>query len=218
MSGSTHRAAAATWAVLLAVATGAGSCDRGSNEVAEAGRFTRGDVRAIVLGPEDAPEGTEYVRSVSGFQQIAQFARDPTEFDRLRDDRFLVGHLALFVPIGAGDPAALTEPLEADAIFVQGITGLFEGPDGADSALRRFVADLHDRQLPDATDVSAEGLGDAAFGLGGTARNGARVMIYAWRSDNIVLAVSGSGDIAGEDVRALADLLDDRTAVTGASG
>ncbi len=173
------------------------------------GRFTRGDVGAIVLQPSDALKGTMYVDPISGFQDVTTFARDGVELGHLRDDGFEVGHLALFFPAGHANGGA-PKPLTNDSVIVQGIAGLFQDADGAERSLERYVDDLRSRQLPDAHDVASDGLGDRAFGLQGTTSDGSRVLMYVWRVDNLILAVSGSGPVDSADIRALADMVNGR--------
>ena len=108
----------------------------------------------------------------------------------------------------AGGVAA---PLTNRSEIVQGITGLFLDADGAERALERYVQDLHSRQLPDAHDIPAVGLGDTSFGLQGKTPDGARVQMYVWRIGNLILAVSASGPVGPGEIRSLADLLDGRT-------
>ena len=174
------------------------------------GPYTRADVDAIVLGPDDAPDGTAYVDGVSGFQDLQAFARDATERAHLVDDGFQVGHLALFFPAGHANGGA-PEPLTNRSTIVQGITGLFRDPAGAERSLERYEEDLRSRQLPDARDIPADGLGETSFGLRGKTSDGARVQIYVWRIGNLILAVSGSGPLAPGEVRSLADVVDGRT-------
>jgi hypothetical protein len=172
--------------------------------------FTRADVNLIVLGPNDAPGGTAYVEDASGFHDLDAFARDDIERSHLVDDGFEVGHVALFLPpASANGPSP--EPLTNDSVIVQGIAGLFHDADGAESSLQRYVQDLRSRQIPDASDVPAGGLGDTSFGLRGETPDGSRVQIFVWRIGNLLLAISGSGPVMPEDVRALADLIDGRT-------
>lgn len=173
------------------------------------GRFTRADVGAIVLQPADAPAGTIYVDSASGFQALAAFARDDVELGLLRDDGFQVGHLSLFFPAGRANGGA-PKPLTNDSVIVQGIAGLFHDANGAERSLERYIDDLRSRQVPDAHDVAAGGLGDRAFGLRGTTPDGSRVLMYVWRVDNLILSVTGSGPVEDADVRALADLVNGR--------
>ena len=70
--------------------------------------FTRADVDAIVLGPDDALDGTTYVEDASGFHELDAFARDDVERGHLVDDGFEIGHVALFLPPDSvdGDPTA----------------------------------------------------------------------------------------------------------------
>jgi hypothetical protein len=95
-------------------------------------------------------------------------------------------------------------------MIVQGITGLFSDPDGAERSLERYVQDLRSRQLPGARDVPSEGLGDTSFRLRGKTPDGARVQMFVWRTGNLILAISGSGPVDAAELRALADLLNAR--------
>ena len=169
--------------------------------------FTPADLPAVVLGRADAPEGTEFAPSYSVDQTIEEFAADDEELTALRVDGFVRAHVTLYVPEGqlAGD----APPVEPGDVFVQGVTGLFETPAGADSTLRRYVANLRAFQLRHEVRIPATGLGDSSEGLRGKA-GGEPVTIYAWRTDNLVLVVSGSGAIEGDVVRALADLIQRR--------
>ena len=189
--------------MLAVVALSGSGCGSGSG-------FEREDLDAIVLTPVDAPDGTTYSTSVSGFQDLVGFARSAQEQLALEDDGFIAGHLALFAPVGAAAPGEGPE-LPADAPFAQGITGLFEGPDGASSALRRFVDDLKDRQLESVVDLEPLGFGDESYAFEGDA-SGSDLVMYAWREDNLVLAVGGAGAIDPDVVRSLAQLADRRAA------
>ena len=92
---------------------------------------------------------------------------------------------------------------------MQSIAGVFETPEGADSTLLRYVADLRAFQLTDEVRIDADGLGASSEGLRGLA-DGEKVTVYAWRTGNLVLVVTGSGSIPVGDVRALADVMQDR--------
>jgi hypothetical protein len=196
-------------AILAFVALAGSACGGDWDAAAPPGRIARTDLEAIVLSADDAPDGTAYVGSVSGFQDLDTFARDAGELAHLREDGFVVGHLALFFPRSHTEGS---EPLTTRSVIVQGITGLFRTAAGARSALERFVADLRDRQIPAATEVITGPLGDQAFGLAGETPDGSHVLIFAWRVDNLVLAVSGSGPIAPPKVRAIVRSVDGRAA------
>jgi hypothetical protein len=202
------RRSVAVAALAMLVAAGC-HADGGTETMSEPGPFTRADVDAIVLGPSDAPQGTEYVDGVSGFQDLQGFARDDAELVHLQEDGFLVGHLSLFFPSGHADGAA-PEPLTNKSTIVQGITGLFHDSAGAARALERYAQDLRARQLPGARDVPAAGLGDTSFGLRGKTPDGARVRMYVWRTGNLILALSATGPVDPAEVRALADLVNGR--------
>ena len=165
--------------------------------------FTVDDLARIVLGRGDTPAGTEFAPQFSVDQSIEEFASDDEELTALRVDAFVEGHITLFVPEGQLDEAA--PPVEPGDVFVQGIAGLFETAAGADSSLRRYVSNLRAFQLRHEVRIPADELGDSSEGLRGKA-DGEPVTIYAWRTANLVLVVSGSGAIAGREVRALADL------------
>jgi len=170
--------------------------------------FTRADLDAIVLGPDDAPDGTTYVQDASGYHELGAFARDDVERDHLADDGFEIGHVALFLPPESveGDT-----PLTNESVIAQGITGLFHDADGAGSSLERYVEDLRSRQVPGAIDVPADGLGDRSSGLRGQTPDCAEVQIFARRIENLLLVTSGSGRMTTEQVRELADVIDGRT-------
>lgn len=193
---------------LLAVVTA--TCRSGDDGPATPGRFTRADLDVIVLQPSDAPVATAYVKAVSGFKTLRSFARDDEELGLLQEDGFRVGHLALFLPADHVNATGPTAPLTNDSVIVQGIAGLFHDPDGADRSLERYVEDLRTRQIPGATEVPADGLGDRAVALRGTTPDGSRVLVFVWRVDNMILVVSGSGPLPAAEVRALADLVNVR--------
>ena len=183
-----------------------GACSSGGS----AHVFSHPDIEDIVLQPGDAPAGTEWASIVSGPSDLAHFARDAEELELLQKDKFREGYLSLFVPGGYGEPNPNLPPLPPEAVFVQGIAGLFDSGDGAHAALGRFVEELRTNEIPSATTVEAGGLGDESFGIEGATPDGSHVLIYAWRRGNLVLSVSGAGDIAAEVVRALADRVDTR--------
>jgi hypothetical protein len=167
----------------------------------------RADLDAIVLSASDAPSGTRYVEEVSGYQDIQTFAIDADELNALREDGFVVGHLAWFIP---ENHDSLSEPLSNDDVLIQGITGLFAAPDGADAALRRFLDNLRNEQLATHRDLDASALGDEAFALEGTVPSGAPVVAFLLRRANLVLAVAGQGDVDVDLLRGMAEVLDER--------
>ena len=120
--------------------------------------FTQDDLGAIVLGRRDTPPGTEFASQYSVDQTIDQFASDAEELTALRQDRFVGAHTALFVPKDQlGDP---TLQARHGATFVQSIAAVFETPEGADSTLLRYVANLRAFELTDEVRIDAEGLRD----------------------------------------------------------
>ncbi len=169
--------------------------------------FDEQDLPVIVLARRDAPAGTQFAPQYSVDQTIDQFASDAEELTALRQDRFVVGHTALFVPRGQIAQGVL--PAEHGAVFVQSIAGLFETPEGANSTLLRYVANLRAFELTREVRIDAEGLGASSEGLRGIA-DGERVTVYAWRTANLVLVVTGSGTMPVPDVRALADVMQRR--------
>jgi hypothetical protein len=169
--------------------------------------YTTEDLPEIVLSRGDTPPGTEFAPQYSVDLSIDQFASDDEELTALRGDAFVLGHISLFVPEGQLEHDPL--PAEPGAVFVHGVAGLFETPVGADSSLHRYVTNLRAFQLERETRIPAEGLGDASEGLRGRL-DGEPVTIYAWRTANLVLVVSGSGTMPSHEVRALADVLQRR--------
>jgi hypothetical protein len=200
-------------AVLVAgsLLAGCTTSDDGSSprSASEQGRFVRSDLDAIVLTPVDAPDGTEYSSVVSGFQDIDAFASSTQEKRALVEDRFVVGHLALFAPEGHAVPGQ-GGPLPDDAPFAQGIAGLFIAGDGASRALNRFAGDLRTRQFSEVDDIGSLGFGDEGFALEGRSA-ASHLVVYAWRDDNLVLAVMGAGSIPGSVIRGLARSVHDRS-------
>jgi hypothetical protein len=191
--------------IAVALILGSGACSAPVTSSSESLR--RGDLDAIVLSAADRPPGTRFVDQVSGYQDLETFAIDADELNALREEGFVVGHLAWFIP---EDHASLSEPLSNDDVLIQGITGLFATPEGADSALRRFLANLRDEQLATHRDLETEALGDEAFGLEGTVPSGASVVAFLLRRANLVLAVAGQGDVDVDLVRGLAEVVDRR--------
>ena len=125
----------------------------------------------IVLGPDDAPDGTAYVDAVSGFQDLDAFARDDAERSHLVDDGFEVGHLALFFPAGHTDGGA-PEPLSNDSVIVQGMTGLFHDADGAESSLERYVQISVRDNSPTRATWPPTGWATSSIGFGARHRTG----------------------------------------------
>ncbi|MEO8424639.1 MAG: hypothetical protein ABI595_12120 [Actinomycetota bacterium] len=195
--------------VALLVVTSA-TCRSGAGEPAKPGRFTRDDLDAIVLQPSDAPLATAYVDGVSGYKTLRSFARDDEELGHLKEDGFQTGHLVLFLPADRVNASGPTAPLTNNSVIVQGITGLFRDAVGADRSLERYVQDLRTRQIPDASEIEADGLGDRSWGLQGVTPDGSKVLVFAWRVDNVILVVSGSGPLPAVEIRALADLVNAR--------
>ena len=185
-------------AIALAVAVTATACSGGPT-------FARADLPKIVLRASDAPSGTAFAPGFSGEQQIDAFATDANEARLLKADGFEIGYASLFLP-----PRAMTGPVPPGSPFAQGIAGLFAGADGASSALHRFVDDLRTRQVPGAKDLTAGALGDEAFALEGTGSHGDHVVVFAWRLGNLVLAVTGSGNLSVTEVERLAHVVDGR--------
>lgn len=73
----------------------------------------------------------------------------------------------------------------------------------------RYVANLRAFQLTHEVRIDADGRGASSEGLRGLA-DGEKITVYAWRTANLVLVVTGSGTMAVADVRALADLMPGR--------
>lgn len=209
--GSMNRTRGPASACILLGAVLLGSCTirLGSpGATAAPGSFHREDLSAIVLRASDAPAGTGYADALSGFQDLDAFAHDAQERADLVEDGFVIGHLALFGPAGWTGPGSGRLPL--DAPFAQGITGLFVSAEGADRAYRRFGEDLKTRQFDQVEELPPPPLGETSFALEGTS-GGSHLVIYAWREDNLVLAVTASGVLGARDAAALADLVRTRT-------
>ena len=206
--GSMHRARGTVRSSVIVCSLLLASCTvhLGTDDAASSapGSFHRDDLGAIVLTRDDAPPGTGYAEAYSGFQDLDAFAKDAQERSDLVEDGFVVGHVSLFCPAGWSGPGSGELPL--DAPFAQGITGLFVTAAGASSAYGRFGQDLRTRQFDHSEELPAPDLGQESFALEGTS-GGSHLVIVVWRDDNLVLAVSGSGVLDADDVRALASLV-----------
>jgi len=184
-----------SWLLALAVALILPACGGGGRT------FSPDDLPRILLQPSEAPEGTAYAEGYSGPRSLEAFARDGAELDALRADGFRAAYVAYFPPEAFFE----RRTIPPDAVAIQVIAVLFEGPDGASTTMNRFVGDVRERQLRDATDLPAGGLGDESFGLQGRAAvDGSPLVVYVWRVRNLVLVASGSGPISAEEVRTLA--------------
>jgi len=188
------------WAALVAVALTA--CTSASSAPP---RYGSSDRAAIVLRPADAPAGLAYVPRFSGNQPLGEFARDDGEAARLSSEGFRLGNGALFVPRDRADGGHLRA---ADPI-VQGIAAVFSGDDGASEAFTRYLQDLRDRQLHDASDADAPPLGDESHRIDATNADGASVTVIGWRRSNLILIVVGTS-FPSASVEALARLVDGR--------
>jgi len=170
-------------------------------------RYQPDDLRGIELAPSDAPSGLSYVPAFSGDQDLDAFARDAGEEAALTADGFELGNGSLFVP---SDRAGGGHLSPADPI-VQGTVAVFARDDGASSSLTRFLTDLRDRQFTGVHDRDAGALGDEAYGMDATNRDGAPVTVLAWRRANLVMVVIGTS-FPPSSVEALARLVDGRAA------
>ncbi len=176
-----------------------------SPPIGSTGPFRPDDMASIELTPRDAPAGLGYVAAFSGDQDIVAFARDATEEQHLADDGFLSANGAVFVPADRVDGGKLTP---RDPI-VQSTVVVFSRGVGASSTLRRYVADVRDRQLTGTTAGAAPPLGDEAYRLDGTNADGSTVTVFAWRRGNLVLVVLGTSFPPAHTLR-LATLIDAR--------
>jgi hypothetical protein len=92
------------------------------------------------------------------------------------------------------------------AVFAEAIALVFKTPDGAKRALA-----LSEQQASGGRTkaISAEGLGDEAWGRHGSffSANAPDTYFYAWRIDNAVQSFILSGTVSERDARALADEL-----------
>lgn len=178
-----------------------------ATSIGSTGPFRPNDMASIELTSRDAPAGLGYVAAFSGDQDIVAFARDATEEQHLADDGFLSANGAVFVPADRVDGGKLTP---RDPI-VQSTVVVFSRGVGASSTLRRYVADVRDRQLTGATTGAPPPLGDETYRLDGTNADGSTVTVFAWRRGNLVLVVLGTSFPTADTLR-LATLIDARAA------
>jgi hypothetical protein len=122
-------------------------------------------------------------------------------------DGFVSGYVVFFPP----ESYFRKRPHADTDVAYQAIAGLFEDADGAASSLHRYVEDLRARQMTGASDVSAGGLGEEAFGLAGAASSdGSFLRVYAWRVSNLILVLVASGPVDEDTALRLARTMDDR--------
>jgi hypothetical protein len=189
-----------TLAVVALVAL-LGACDRAGERT-----FGADDLPVILPHPDDAPAGTR-ASTLGGPSDLDSFARDAAERDALVADGFVAAYAVYFPP----ESSFRREPhAEADVAF-QAVAGVYENASGATSSLHRYVEDLRTRQMIGASDVSAGGLGDEAFGLAGAAASdGSFLRVYAWRVSNLILVLVASGPVHEETALGLARTMDGR--------
>jgi hypothetical protein len=168
--------------------------------------FVAADLPGILLHPDEAPAGTR-ASTLGGRSDLDSFARDAAERGALLADGFVSGYVVYFPP----ESYFRKQPHADTDVSYQAIGGLFEDTDGAASSLHRYVEDLRARQMPGASDVSAAGLGDEAFGLtGGAASDGSFLRVYAWRVSNLILVLVASGPVDAQTALGLARTMDGR--------
>ena len=215
MSGSPVRPSLIAFLALVLVAAGTGACGEGdataSDEPDRREPFTVEALHDFVLGPDESPEGTEFVEGSSGPFNVEELWPSDCclglqlEFEELG---FRSAYGSRFEKPGySGDPLVTrpgTEYLNSTAV-------LFSTDDGASDALESWYRYF---RAPSLDPVSTDGLGDEAIGVAGAPEAPAEtVVLYLWRIGRLVLAVraaGGTGTIGVENIRPLADRMHER--------
>ena len=195
---------------LLVVA--AASCGKGTVAASDPPRaHSPADLEGIVLRPDEGPEGTLFVESASGTMTLERFWPSsccPAQQLAFADAGFEAGHATLFER-----PGRSGEPIDTRPGFEQlsSRAALFRSELGASEAMAGWI------EYQDAGELDplpARGLGEVAEGFVGSPDAPAEtVVLYVWRIGRLVLylrASVGTGTVAVEQVRAMADRMDRR--------
>ncbi len=165
----------------------------------------------LVLRPEEAPEGTEFVEGSSGPFTVEELWPSDcclglqVEFEDLG---FRSAYGSRFEKPGySGDPLVTRPGME----YLNSTAVLFSDDEGASEAIESWFEYF---RAPSLDRVSTEGLGDEAIAVIGAPEAPAETMfLYLWRIGRLVLAVragAGTGTIGEQDIRSVVDRMDER--------
>jgi hypothetical protein len=195
-------------AALLATACG----DESSSEVvATHAELTPINIDEVVLGADEAPEGTDYLPERSGILALDELWPSdccPGQQALFEEAGFETAYAGVFEKAGHSDDPIDTRP---GYEVVASVVALFETSTGASSALGSWI-DYY--ESPVLERLPADGLGEESIGLKGNPNTPAEVFyLYLWRIDRAVLALrvsAGTESITTEQVRELVDRMSSR--------
>jgi hypothetical protein len=200
--------AAVSAMVLLGAAACGGPEESSARPSAE---ITRINIDEIILGADEAPEGTDYLNERSGVLALDELWPSdccPGQQALFEEAGFEYGYAGVFEKPGHSD-----DPIDTRAGWeeVSSVAVLFETSTGASSALGSWLAYY---ESPVLDRVPADDLGEESIGLTGSPNAPAEVFyLYLWRVERTVLALrvsAGAETITTEQVRELVDLMDSR--------
>jgi hypothetical protein len=198
--------------VILLLLPACGQPEEGQEARGAASRYhTAADLEDIVLRPDEAPEGTEYLQDRSGELSLKELW--PTACclgvqDQFRQDGFQTAHAAVFER-----PGHSADPIDARPGFelVSSSAVLFLDDQGASAALDQWVDYFREPALEP---VDVAGFGEEAVGLAGSPEAPAEILVlYVWRIGRLVLSLrvsAGAGTVGVADARGLAERMQDR--------
>jgi hypothetical protein len=175
--------------------------------------FSAADLAQIVLQPDEAPPGTDFVEESSGPFALEEFWPStccPVQQEAFGDAGFSSAYGNIFEKPGhSGDPIDTRPGVEV----ASSQAALFVDERGASQAMLAWI-DYY--AAPELGPAPTEGLGEESAGLVGHPNAPAETLIlYFWRIGPLVLnlRVSGGTDTIGvEQVRSLADRMNARAA------
>lgn len=166
----------------------------------------------VVLRPEEAPAGTEYLPERSGAILLDELWPSdccPGQQVLFQDAGFTTAHVGVFEK-----PGHTSDPIDTRSGWevVSSAAVLFQTSTGASEALGDWLA-YYDSPVLDR--LPTDGLGEESIGLRGSPNAPAEVFyLYLWRVDRAVFSLrvsAGAESVSTDDVRALVNLMDERT-------
>ena len=209
-SGGSHpiHATLAIAALLSLVACGG---DAGAGGSSPPPQFSPSDLDGFVLGEDEAPAGTEYLKGTSGALTLGELWSSDccaVQQEAFEDAGFDAAYGSFFE-----QPGHSADPIDARPGYeiVSSTAVLFATSTGATQALEHWY-EYH--ASPVLQRVSTEGLGDEAIAVMGSPDAPAETLFfYVWRIDRLVLSLrasTGRGTISLDQVRDLVDRMDGR--------
>lgn len=199
-------------ALILLLLTACGRPETGRSAGERPTRYhTAADLDDIVLRPDEAPAGTEYLEDRSGELTLKELW--PTSCclgvqDQFRQDGFQTAYAAVFER-----PGHSADPIDARPGFevVSSSAVLFLDDQGASEAMGQWVDYFREPALES---IDVEGFGEEAVGLAGSPEAPAEILVlYLWRIGRLVLSLrvsAGAVTVGVPDARELAERMRDR--------